>query len=482
MGALILLLAVVLPLGVALYARYRDADQWLWDDWAALIISMLLGLLFFVLAHVLGRDGERRARAVADAELMTTIGALHMSSARSFAGSDRHALRIAADARAALQHYPNASADEQSALLRTIEDAFSDLAFGTFARADALPRSVWNQLAAGAEGVVAEARQVAAGLGRRAESQGGDLSRLADNVTFALSIGRQVREQHRPPLPPGRPQVLRCVWDGVPPAPETRPDGVESPEQQAARTAAAEKGAADADRQGEALLVRRERLSCLYRRELTVKKDWRVVFDAGDAIACRVVLSDLSGTDHWLAPWYVSDMPPPLHPVNVLFDDLDEAAHHDPVVDRPGLPRFPELLRHGGLPAGMRRRAIANLRDLLRQQEIATVCVLVYDVVTAGGRTQRLVLDGNHRLAAARALAEERRTGWRRRRRKDAATDVRVLAFVMSERRPVDAPASDLEGRFPDWRGFTPDVGLARGTWLPDRYLRMLAGDRHPTQ
>jgi hypothetical protein len=310
---------------------------------------------------------------------------------------------------------------------------------------------------------------------------------MADNIAFALSVGRQVRSQHGPHLDPGEPRVLLCTWDG---ATTNHTDVLVDRSEAGKETTLAE--AAHKDREAEVLPVRKERLSCLYRRELTIKKDWSVVLKAGEAIACRVVLSDLADTDDWYAPWYVFDDPPPLHPVNVLFDELQEAAAEDAISDQPGLDRFPQPIRHGRLPRGMRTRAITNLRDLLRRQEIATVCVLVYDVRTESGQVKRLVLDGNHRLAAARALAQERaqegRRGWRRGRRQDAVTDVRVLAFVMSEpdcepekwkmlKERVDVRTSDPEGSFPDWRGFSPDIGLVRGTWTPERYQRWL--DQH---
>jgi len=133
-------LAFVSPITLGLVAQRLDSEQWKWDDWAAVVSAVLLGSLFFVLALIVGSDGARRARAVADAELMTSIGGLHMSSARSFAGSDQQALRIAASARAALQHFANAGAAEQQSLIKTIEDAYSDLVFGTFSRPDVGPR------------------------------------------------------------------------------------------------------------------------------------------------------------------------------------------------------------------------------------------------------------------------------------------------------------------------------------------------------
>lgn len=445
------LLAFVLPITIGIVAQWLEPVQWRWDDWASLITSVLLGSLFFVLALIVGGEGTRRGRGVADAELLTSIGALQMSGARSFAGSDQQALRIAGDARAALQHYPNAGADEQKSLVATIEDTYSDLAFGTFCRADALPRSVWDQLGAGARAVAKEARDLALRLDRKSVAQRQQLNQLADNVCFALSIGHQIRKMHQPSLG-GKQRILRCSWDGK----DAKSDEADSPPEHD--------------------LTRKERLRCLYRRELTVKKDWDLLFRSSSSVDCSVVLQDLAGTEQWCAPWYVTDSPPPLRPVSVLLGPLGEAAALDVLVDRPGLDRYPNPIRHGAVPRGMRSEGIANLCDLLRRSEIATVCVLVYDVIVDEHTTTRLVLDGNHRLAAARALAKERRAGWRRLTRSRPVTDIRVLAFVLSESEPLNDPAQDRDPevppdrRFPNWQGFIPDIGLVRGTWIPPRY------------
>ncbi len=449
------LLAVVLPVGVGFAAQRLDPAQWKWDDWAAVVTSLLLGTLFFVLALIVGREGARRGSAVSDAVLLTTIGVLQMSSGRSFAGFDQQALRIAADARAALKHYVSADREQQVSLIDTIETSYSDLAFGTFSRADGLPRSVWEQLRDGANAVASDARKVAAGLGRRSSVQGDELRRLAEHVTFALSIGSQIRAQHQPLL--GKtPVTLDCSWGTVQPEGDAKNTGSETDQ------------------------VRKNRLKCLYRRELTIKRDWNLLIEASPVVSCVVQLQGLTGTDDWYAPWYVTDHPPPLRPVNVLFDDLGEAAAHDKIADTPGLNRYPEPTRHVSLPSGMRTQAIANLLSLLERNVIATVCVLVYDVVLADGTTKRLVLDGNHRLAAARALARQRERKWPWRRRAASMSDVRVLAFVISEREPVDDMVQDTDpsvggSMFPDWRGFSPDVGLVRGSWLPPRYQNVLA-------
>jgi hypothetical protein len=86
-----------------------------------------------------------------------------------------------------------------------------------------------------------------------------------------------------------------------------------------------------------------------------------------------------------------------------------------------------------------------------------TVCVLLYEFAgdSTGDRPAPLVLDGNHRLAGALRLAKESPPDER------AGCPIRVLAFVVTEREPIDTyvPPDTVE-RAPDWHwhGFTPDV------------------------
>ena len=430
---------------LAFWFQHRDPGQWGWDDWGALANSIWLGFLFFGLATWVGRGSERRATAVADAELITSMGSLAMSSARSFAGHDQQALRIAADARAALQQYPQASEAQQKQLVETIENSYSDLAFGTFSRADALPRSVWDQLCQGAEAVQQEADRLVRELrswtnwrGKHTEDRCTELAGMAAHVRFVQRIGVEIRAAH---LVRGV-RELAGIW--TEPA-DPQPRVLSSTEQL-------------------------HRLACLYRRELTVVKQWRVLDAHSERLSCRAILvDDLGQIGDWAAPWYVTWDPDGdrFRPVNVLGGELEEAASQDRIAEDDGrLPLYPEPLRHGQLPEGMRTRAIANLCELLRRQRPVTVCVLGYDLRNGDGGVTRVVLDGNHRLAAALRIVEEDPPG----ATADTTPPLRVLTFLIREEgAPVDDETSNEE-QFPDWapwRGFTPDIGLIRGTWKP---------------
>jgi len=460
---------------VVLFAGYLADAEWGWDDWGAVVISVWLGILFFILAWYVERDADQRAEAVANAELITSMGFLEMSAARSFAGHDHQALRIAADARAALQHYPSADERRQEALIETVENSYSDLAFGTFARADALPRSVWNQLCEGDQAVQREADVLAAGLGRHASGQQRErLADMAAHVRFVQRIGAAVRDKsgHQVGGGGGCPtHDLDEIWIEPPPKPkegarEEAPKRLEPIEQI-------------------------ERLERLYSRELTVVKEWAVLRRAADpqelpdgtkppaTVSCSAtLLEDLSQVREWYAPWYVKWDPADrsFKPVNVHRDPLTEAAAMDTLVPDRLLPLYPQPLAHGSVPEGMRTTAIANLCHLLHRQTPTTVCVLVHELATQQ-KHRHVVLDGNHRLAAALSIHDEALAAARARGEQDEFTSpVRVLAFVISEKEPIDDEAwqkvdFDTPGgrvtKLWKWNGFTPDVGLIRGTWLP---------------
>lgn len=448
-------LAVGLPFFVGFYAQRRDPDNWHLADSAAMLSSTTAGVVFFVLAWIIGRRGQRRARAAADAELITSMGALAMSSARSFAGHDHQALRIAADARAALKHYPSASSDDyprasrdeddsrergdkQGMLTEKIIDCYSNLAFGTFSRADALPRSVWTELEDGANDLIEETTSMIAGFGRRRHAQREALTTMLAHIRFVHAIGKRVREQGRTPVKPGQPIVLGD--------PKATTDQTRMPDQTPKE--------------------RIERLARLYKRELTVVKQWEVLVNNAGRIDCGIVLCDVADADGWYSPWYVTrDDDGRLKPVNVAGGGLgNEPARLDELMDIPDLPTYPAALQHGQVPQGMRTQAIANLRALLGGRPPVTVCVLAYDVFQGDDKPKRFVLDGNHRLAAARAIAREAQE------RSGADTNVRVLAFVITENKAVNlvnekdpyVESSDKDHKAWSWLGFTPDIGLMR--------------------
>ncbi|MEV4282080.1 hypothetical protein [Actinoplanes xinjiangensis] len=428
--ALFVTLAAVLsvgpPLGLGWLAGTLD-PAWHWGDWMAQTTQVVTAIIFFGLAMLVGRRGDRRAEALANSELITSMGALSMSSARSFAGHDAQALRIAADARAALQHYSRASRAEQSKLAAKITDSYSDLTFGTFARAHALPRSVWAGLKDGAADLVNDARALADGYGAHDTDRRAELQSMIHHITFAVSVGQAIIRQ-------------------------SQLTGAHS--RQLTRIAGKDTDALD----------RLNRLRMLYRRELTVIAEWDVLLRAHQHVVCSVYIHDPTATSDWLAPWYLkrSDDRATLTPVNVRNDKLTEPARHDRIDYSPGIPVYPRPVTFGGLPPGLRTKGIENQVRLLRKAIVPTVCVLTYELICGDGRTRRLVLDGNHRLAGAHQIAKS-----------DPSSSMRILEFRITENEVIDTEchrafradaSSDKDGDWV-WKGFTPDVGTIRAAF-----------------
>ena len=424
-------LAIGVPLLLAWLAILRDPRGWGWSEWVAQLTQILTGVIFFGLAWFVGRGGDRRAQASANAELITSMGALSMSSARSYAGNDAQALHIGADARAALQHYPRARYQEQVKLVQKIIDSYSDLSFGTFCRAQGLPRSTWNGLCDSAADVVLDTRALAESYARRSPARRQDLEQMLEHVEFAVSLGRQARSQgrdHDGMIVPGHPRILEKIWIG--------PDGTVCPTRD-----------------------RILRLKRLYRRELTVVHDWGVLLVQPERVHCSATLYDVADSGEWYAPWYLQRVGETgaLEPVNVHGQALgDEAARYDQVPDRPDTATYPQPLRHSKLPGGLREPAIENQVTLLENSPSVTLCVLSYELICDdAGHRRRIVLDGNHRLAAARRIAD-----------RNHDLRLRVLEFLIRENERVeDEVRRPVE--YPDWawQGFTPDIEVARSAW-----------------
>ncbi|MCC3295099.1 hypothetical protein LJ756_10735 [Arthrobacter sp. zg-Y411] len=425
----------VASLAVAVGAWRTCPSAWTVANWADLAISLLLGICFFLLAEGVNRSANSRATAVANANLITSTGVLAVNSARSLAGSDPAALRVAGDARAALQHYPDAQPATRKQLVRAVIGAYNDLAFSTFLHSDALARSVWERLREGTESVVAEADQLARGRGSRHRDE--DLKSVADHLVFIELLGCALRENSGPDLSSRDIRPLPAVWDRTNLSHSAPRPGRPSESDETA--------------------YRLARFEALYQYELTVRHDWRTLTHHAAKLECDVELADLAATDDWLAPWYVGtadDSRP--RPVNVLGRELQERARHDNLHVDASTPLWPQALRHGNLPEGIRISGIANLCQVLTRQPSPTICVLAYELICKTGGTARLVLDGNHRLAAARLMSMYRPGVTPR--------PFRVLTFLIREVEPVDSivVGDDPTGDLNEWHGFTPDIGLIR--------------------
>lgn len=425
----------LMVVGLAALAARQTSDQWLEDDWAALVISVALGASFFVLAGLVNREADARARvsharaqAVADSVLVSTLGALATASARSLAGFDQQTLRIAADARAALKHYSLASSGVRKGLCKSIIDAYSDLAFAVMSRADNLPRSFWNQLRDGIDKLVDEATTVGESLHETSNPDDFTLSNVAAHAAFVGSIGDGIRRAK-----PRNCIKLNLKW------------GREHTGEAYGHSVAA-----------------LERLKTLYRHELTVKHNWKVLTEDPRGVNCQVLVFDITRVDEWYTPWYVlPDARGTLRPVNVDGAQLNEVASKDRLRCDPSheCPHWPEPLKHGHIPEGMREAGIERLSKVLTRpgERGVTVVVLAYDVRVSSNSKQRIVLDGNHRLAAARALAQQLAPS-------AGGTDpkIRVLTFLLGETRAVTTPSASDGADGWSWPGFTPDVARLR--------------------
>ncbi len=429
----VLLLLLVLSISVACAVSVLDSANWTLTDWGNLAVSLLLGIYFFFLAQHVNRRADQRAEAVSNAALITSTGLLAMSSARSLAGSESAALRVAADARAALQHYPLAEENKQKGLEQSVVGAYNDLAFSTFLHADRLARSVWDRLREGASQVVTETDQLA---------ESPRLADVAEHVGFIEQLGIAVRQTS---VQDNKPELLD-LWDTS----RLRHSGP----------------ARNMDPAVDETIHRLQRFEMLYQTELTVMHDWSLLRKHAVDLQCEAELSPISETANWLAPWYVSRRSGVLlQPVNVLGGDLDERARYDEIVDGEPVAEWPQSLAHGHLPQGLRTSGIDNLCHVVETQPSPKICVLAYEYIDpATGGSKRLVLDGNHRLAAARRLSTEQVAAGK------PSKQFQVLTFLIRELNPVDEPVAGSRAVNPrSWRGFTPDIGLLRGTWKPDQ-------------
>lgn len=447
---------VLLLLGaflVAVNASRADPENWTTADWGALIISIILSVYFFVLSQLINSNAQRRAEAVANAELLTSSGLLAMNSARSLSGSESSALRVAADARAALQHYPSATdakktdtVNVKEDLVKSVIDAYIDLAFSTFLHSGNLARSVWTRLCKGTAAVVDDIDRLA--FADSGHIKDANLASAADHVGFIELLGRALRKDAEKDLPFQGSRRLTAVWDSTKLPYFRRHQGNRS----------------DKDE----ILYRLKRFETLYKYELTVMHDWEMLRRNAEKLCCEVELINAAATGEWLAPWYVgqgTDGRP--KPVNVLGRDLNERARYDKLEADDSTPRWPDPLLHGSLPQGMRTTSVDNLRHVLEKLPSPTICVLAYDLCidTKSGKTKRLVLDGNHRLAAARRISLEHNSPSEDR---SPSQQFKVLTFLIRELQPInDWSATDEQKEPVRWKGFTPDIGLIRGIWRP---------------
>lgn len=452
-AGVVLLLGLGPPVAAAWWLD-KAHDGWGVEDWVSLAAGLWTSFWFLVLALIIGVDSQRRARALANAEVSRTVGALAVAGSRSFAGADSQALSVPSDALAALHHYEAAGKAEQRALLTAIQTALSDVIFGTTCRADTLPRSTWDRLSLGTENL--QTRLTWLFDREPDELRRDELGTTRALVLLCRELGNELRQAHWSLKAGGQLDISHVL---------RRPDD------------AGEQQDKCADVQHGLNVLKR-----LYSQELAVVKEWAVLdrclapgYGPTPAVRLAVTLEDVRRAEGWFTPWYAawvrdeSDGRTKLQAVNVNEKPLDEAANEDELPQDPDLPPWPTPLLHSQVPIAMRRGGVERARALLKAQpEPVTICSLVYEFApaTKGEPPRRLVLDGNHRIAGALRLSTGRAPA------KDPVgtvdgCPVRVLAFTIQEQTPVVETAALEKRRGKEtetwtWEGFTPDVENAR--------------------
>ncbi len=432
-GVLICLIIIV-PLGLGFLFQALAGGEWHWDDWASIILSILLGALFFRLAAMVDRENQQRLKTTANAVLHTTIGALKTMGVRNALRAQEHALRVSTDALAALEYFDLAEEDVRRRLIDEIEAAYSNLAFGALSRGTWLPKSTWNQIQRGADEVKAKLEKL------EAFRDDSSLGALGSHITCVVKTATKLRSKGFSAITPDAPVLVAHL--------------------------------------------KVEELRCLYRNELTVIHDWDILDN--ETVTCSVELVEATATKDWYTPWYVTRSKGEWKPTNVKNEPLREEAAQDRIEYEGALPEWPIPLKVGEVPPGMRERAIQRMTDLIEQEGSGVVPALVYELADANART---ILDGNHRVVAAVRLAAAIRPGNRPHGsfaagaagpdRVHQAKGSFVLAYVIKEKEPIVTKFSRSD--WGDCEGFTPDVwqlreAFGRGNLRPQERISQSRG------
>lgn len=379
---------IVVVLSLALFAYLSDQGNWTVADWISMLIAIAVGIYFFILSLFVGNDAQKRARAVANAALITSAGSLGANGARSILGSAESALKVSVDSRAALQHCRYADPSARKDLLEAIVDAYNDLMFSIFFDGRSSSRSVFDRLVSGVDDVVVELRKVA--TRDIVDDDPEYVQEVIEHLKFIRSLSKSVRQFPWSNCGDVEVRSVEFDWgDGGGEAVGRAPDQREE--------------------YGEAMRKRLARLEMLYRRELTVAHNWSKLSENARFIDCRVEIVDCLATADWAAPWYVADRGDGIFgPVSYDKSRLAEQSEFDTVEVRENTPVWPSPVRHGSLPAGLRESEIEKFVNFIDTQNYSSIVVLVYELGQTDDekRSTRLVLDGNHRLAAARRKAQ----------------------------------------------------------------------------
>lgn len=354
------IVACVASVVAALVARSVEPSQWRSDDWASLAMAVLLAVLFFVIAQVLQARqtaAEERTRrrelalqaAVADGILVERTGLVTINALRTRdvtqRTSDFCALSIANDALAAMPLFRLATAARQTEFLDSVRGGYSALVLNSFSRGRELPRAVADHLVSGAHAL---------------EGQ------LSGSVGHAATVHEEVQAA----VATTRSHVRACrEWAELWRDPRTT-------------------------RVPSSVAFVRE----IYEPELRVHRRWKA---SGVArLDAEIIRRDLDWLGDCYSPWYLRRSGRGYVEVNYrgAIENAGRISARQPSV-------WPVPLRHRAVSrlVAMRRDGIDLMRRYLAQADWPGFSVLVYEV----SPEHRILLDGNHRTAAAlRARAE----------------------------------------------------------------------------
>jgi hypothetical protein len=395
---------------IGVIAHARDPQQWQADDWGATALAVLLGSGFLILAQWLQRSADRRSAALADSALRAHIGSMISSSLLSFATGGQ-AIDVGRHALAAMPLFDIATPRGRTEFLDALERSYGSITLNVFPDNGALPLATCTRLHEDGEQLVRELGEAA---GR--PSNGDVRARLLEVRDF---VGRCM-------------ELERWYRD--------------------------ESTAKPAPALDVALLER------LYRQELRVYRAWSDPTVAQDDPMVTVTLREVEVTElsRAFSPWYLRRR-----------EDTDEYLEVDysakvrpdaqPFRSERPLAEYSVPLRHAtvlGLGDKLHHNAITKMRDLLdAEARRPTITVFLYRLAR-GGHT--VVLDGNHRLAAALRLARERaRVG-------DPIPRAFVFELQEGTRTPEAHQPPESGAKVPEaqrdkeWTGFNPDVHFIR--------------------
>jgi hypothetical protein len=194
-------------------------------------------------------------------------------------------------------------------------------------------------------------------------------------------------------------------------------------------------------------------LQALYRRDLLVHHNWSAPGAElmQGSVEAHSSVFDLS---EYYSPWYISREDGGL--LDVDYTGTPRAPHILQQ-DEPQLPAWPKPIQHKQvLGTGFRSRSIAHMREVLKMSSPRGMALLAYEL--PDGR--RLILDGNHRLAAALQLARDGK--WHIPDLLPPLVVVFVLHEMSGHPPQGESQRRTSSGALQQWTGFNPDVELLR--------------------